>query len=148
MQMTFWMVRAPTPQYSTFWTSRRGTSYIVKMYAVDTNDNITTREEFTQLVDMAAPTINLLTTTSHVPGHITVDVNITDDSGGDVFSSVSLYWLFDIDNELDYYFIELIDGFGSVTFRDSDLERTYDVDLFIRDNSYNSRVARLEGYLI
>ena len=50
------------------------------MYAVDTNDNITIREENTEIVDMTAPNINLFTTTSHVPGHITVDVNLTDDS--------------------------------------------------------------------
>ena len=88
----------------------------------------------------------MFTTTSHVPGHITVDVNVTDDSGGGVFCSASLYWLFDLDNELDYYFIELIDGVGSVTFRDLDPERTYAVDLFIRDDSNNSRRVRLEGY--
>jgi len=35
---------------------------------------------------------------------------------------------------------------GSVTFRDLDPERTYVVDLFIRDDSNNSRVVRLEGY--
>jgi len=81
-----------------------------------------------------------------VPGHITVDVNLTEDSGGGVFASVSLYWLFDLDNELDYYFIELIDGVGNVTFGDLDPERTYVIDIFIRDNSYNSRVVRLEGY--
>ena len=123
-----------------------GRSYIVKMYAVDTNDNITIRKEYTEVVDMTAPTINVFTTTSHVPGHITGDVNLTDDSGGGVFASVSLYWLFDLDNELDYYNIELIDDVGSVTFRDLDPERTYVVDLFTRDDSNNSRRVRLEGY--
>jgi len=122
-----------------------GRSYIVKMYAVDTNDNITIREEYTEVVDMAAPTINLFTTKSHVPGYITVDVNLTADSGGWVFAFVSLYWLFDLDNELDYYYIELINVVGSVTFRDLDPERTYVVDLFIRNNSYNSRIVRIEG---
>ena len=121
-------------------------SYVVKLYAVDTNDNITTREGFTELVDTTTPTINLFTTTSHVPGHITVDVNLTDDSGGGVIAYVSLYWLFDLDNELEYYYIELIDGVGSVTFRDLDPERTYVIDLFISDGSYNSWVVRLEGY--
>jgi len=120
-------------------------SYIVKMYAVDTNDNITTREEYVELVDTIAPTINLFTTTSHVPSHITADVNVTDVGGG-ALCSVSLYWLFDFDNELDYYYIELIDDVGIVTFRDVDPERTYAIDLFIRGNSYNSRVVRLEGY--
>ena len=56
----------------------------------------------------------MFTTTSHVPGHITVDVNVADDSRGGVFGSPSLYWIFDLDNELDYYYIELIDG---VSFR-------------------------------
>jgi hypothetical protein len=123
-------------------------SYGVKMYAVDTNDNITTREEYVELVDTTTPTINLFTTTSHVPGHITVDVNVTDYSGGGgVFCSASLYyWLFDLDNELDYYYIELIDDVGSVKFRYLDPERTYVIDLFIKDNSHNSRVVRLEGY--
>ena len=63
-----------------------------------------------------------------------------------MFASVSLYWLFDLDNELDYYYIELIDGVGSVTFRDLDPERTYVVDLFIRDDSNYSRRVRLEGF--
>ena len=111
----------------------------MKLYAVDTNDNITTREEYVELVDTTTPTINLFTTTSHVAGQITVDVNITDDFGGGVFCSASLYWLFDLDNELDYYYIELVENVGSVTFRDIDPERTYVSDLFIRDGSYNSR---------
>ncbi len=51
----------------------------------------------------------MFTTTSHAPGRITVDVIVTDDSGGAVLCSASLYWLFDLDNELDYYYIELID---------------------------------------
>ena len=95
---------------------------------------------------MTAPTINLFTTTSHVPGHITVDVTLSDDSEGGLFASVSLYWLFDLETQLDFYFIELINNVGSVAFRDLDLERTYIVDLFIRENSDNLRVVRLEGY--
>ena len=63
-----------------------------------------------------------------------------------MFSSASLYWLFDLDNELDYYYIELIENVGSVTLRDLDPERTYVIDLFIRDGSHNLRVVRLEGY--
>ena len=35
-----------------------GNSYIVKMYGVDTNDNITSREEYTQIANMTAPVIN------------------------------------------------------------------------------------------
>ncbi len=89
----------------------------------------------------------MFTTTSHVPVHVTVDVNVvTDDLGGHVFCSASLYWIFDLDTELDYYFRELTNGVGSVTFTDLDPERTYMVDLFVRDSSYNSMVVRHEGY--
>ena len=63
-----------------------------------------------------------------------------------MFASVSLYRLFDLDNELECYYIELIDDVGSVTFRDLDPQRMYVVDLFIRDDSNNSRVVRREGY--
>jgi len=84
----------------------------------------------------------MFTMTSHVPGHITVDVNVTD-AGRGVFCVASLYWLFDLDNELDCYYIELIDDVKGVTFRDLDNTRKYVVDLFIRDNSYNSRVVRV-----
>jgi len=62
-----------------------GNSYIVKMYAVDTNDNIASREEYTQIVDMAAPVINNFTVTSPVAGQLKVDVNVTDNSGSAVF---------------------------------------------------------------
>jgi hypothetical protein len=54
------------------------------MNAVDTNDNITNREQYIELVDTTTSTINMFTMTSHVPGHIPVDVNLTDDSGGGV----------------------------------------------------------------
>jgi len=42
-------------------------SYIVKMYAVDTNDNITSKEKYTNITDMTVPVINSLTTISRVP---------------------------------------------------------------------------------
>ena len=62
------------------------------------------------------------------------------------FCSASLYWIFDLDNALDYYYVELTDGVGNVTFTDMDPERTYIVELFVIDNLYNSRVVRREGY--
>ena len=123
-----------------------GQDYYVKMYVVDTSENVTTREEYVSIVDFSPPTVNLFTTTSHTPGHITVDVNVTDNSGGDVFCSTSLYWIFDLDTELDYYYIELIDNVGSVTFTDLDPQKTYIIDLLVRDNAYNARIVRLEGY--
>ncbi len=83
---------------------------------------------------------------SPTPSHLKVDVNVSDNSGGDVFCSASLYWIFDLDTELDYYYVELTDGVGSVTFADLDPERTYIVDLLVRDSSWNSRYDRREGY--
>jgi hypothetical protein len=62
-----------------------GQDNYVKMYVVDTIENVTTREEYVSIVDFTPPTVNLFTTTSHTPGHITADVNVTDDSGAEVF---------------------------------------------------------------
>ncbi len=102
------------------------------MYVVDTSENVTTREEYVSIVDFTPPTINLFTTTSHVAGQITLDVNVTYNSGGDIFCFASLYWICDLDTELDYYFIELIDCVGSVTFfANLDPERTYIVELLV-----------------
>ncbi len=123
-----------------------GQDYNVKLHVVDTSENVSTREENVSIVDFTPPTINMFTTTSHTRGHITVDVNATDNSGGYTFCSASLYWIFDLDTELDYYFIELIDGVGSVTFcANLDLERTYIVELLVHDNAWNSRIERREG---
>ena len=105
------------------------------MYAVDTNDNITSREELTEIVDMSAPVINDFTVTSPASGQFKVDGNVTDDSGGAVFCSASIYWVFTPDIELDYYYVELPDGIGSVPFTNIDPERAYLVELLVRDNS-------------
>jgi hypothetical protein len=121
-------------------------SYIVKLTAIDTNDNMASREEYITIADVAAPVINQFQVYSPTTGHLKVDVNVTDDSGGDVFCSASLYWIFDLSNELDSYSIELTDGLGSVTFTDLDRERTYIVELFVRDSSWNSRYENREGY--
>ena len=123
-----------------------GNSYIVRLYGVDTNYNITNREEFVELVDTTTSTINMFTTTSHVSGHIAVDVNVTDDSGGGIFCSASIYWIFDLSNKLDSYSSQLTDGVGSVTFTDLDPERTYIVELFVRDSSWNYWYENREGY--
>ncbi len=68
-----------------------GQDYNVKLYVVNTSENVAPREEYVSIVDFTPPTINLFTTTSHTPGHITVDVNVTDNSGGGMFCSASLY---------------------------------------------------------
>ena len=123
-----------------------GNSYIVKMYGVGTNDNIASRKEYTEIVDMTAPVINDFTITSPVAGQLKVDVNVTDDSGGSVFCSASLYWILTPDIEIDYYYIELIDGAGSVTFPDLDPERTYLVELLVWDPSWKLKYETREGY--
>jgi len=60
------------------------------------------------------------TTISHVPGHITVDINVSDDSSGSVVCIAYLYWIFDLNTELDSYWVELTDGAGGVAFTDLD----------------------------
>jgi hypothetical protein len=67
-----------------------GSSYYVRLSVLDTSNNVTTREEYFSIFDVNPPAINMFTTTSYTPGHITVDVNVTDDSGADVFCSASL----------------------------------------------------------
>jgi hypothetical protein len=110
------------------------------MDGVDTNGNIASREEYTEIIDMTAPVINEFIVTSLVSGQLKVDVDVTDDSGGAIFCSASLYWIFTPDIQLDCYYVELIDGAGSVTFTDLDPERTYIVELHVRDPSWNLRV--------
>ena len=39
-----------------------------------------------------------------------------------------------------------MDGVWSVTFTDLDPERTYIVELYVRDSSWNSRYDNREGY--
>ena len=46
-----------------------GQDYYVKMYVVDTSENVTTREEYVSIVDFTPPTINLFTTTSQTGTH-------------------------------------------------------------------------------
>ena len=55
-----------------------------------------------------------------------------------------LYLIFDLNNELDSYWVELADGAGSVTFTDLDPKRTYIVKLIVRDSSWNSRYDNRE----
>jgi hypothetical protein len=117
------------------------------MSAIDTNNNITSQEEYVDIVDTPAPVINIFTITSPVAGQLKLDVNVTDDSGGAVFCSTSLYWIFNYpDIELDYHYIEIVDGVGSVTFTDLDPERTYIVELLVQDPSWNSKYEYREGY--
>ncbi len=60
--------------------------------------------------------------------------------------STSLYWIFNEDNELEYYYVELVNGVGNATFTDLDPRRTYIVELLVQDNPWNSRIESREGY--
>ena len=123
-----------------------GSSYIVKHTAVDTNDNMTSREEYLTIADVTAPAINQFKVYNPTSGQLKVDVNVSDDSGDRVVCIAYLYWIFDTNNELDSYMVELINGAGSITFTDLDPERTYIVNLFVRDSSWNARYENREGY--
>jgi len=95
---------------------------------------------------MTAPVINSFTTISHVPGHITVDVNASDDSGGSIVCIAYLHWIIDLNTELDSYWVKLTDGAGSVTFTDLDSKRRCTVELYVQESSWNSRYDNREGY--
>jgi hypothetical protein len=129
-----------------FLNVQSGRSYIVRLTAVDANDNLSFREEYVTIADVTAPVINEFQVYSPTPGQLKVDVNVTDDTGGSVVCIAYLYWIFDLGDELDSYTIELTDGLGSVTFRELDPERTYVVELYVRDSSWNARYDNREGY--
>jgi hypothetical protein len=71
---------------------------------------------------------------------------VTDDSESSIVCIAYLYWIFDTNTELDSYWVKLTDGAGSVTFTDLDPVRTYIVELFVRDSSWNLRYDNREGY--
>ena len=97
-----------------------GRSLIVKLTTIDINDNMTSREEYITIADVAAPVINQFQVYSPTSGHLKVDVNVADDSGGCVVCIAYLYWIFDTNTKLDSYWVELTDGAGSVTFTNLD----------------------------
>ncbi len=77
-----------------------GEEYIVKMVAVYTYFNSTSREEYVLIVDIRAPTINPFITYNMEAGSITVGVDVSDDSGRAV-AIAYVYWKEDPNNELD-----------------------------------------------
>ena len=114
-----------------------GEEYIVKMVAVDTNFNMTSREEYVSIADITAPTINQFITYNMEAGSITVGVDVTDDSGRAV-AIAYLYWKEDPNNELDSWGIPLTNGVGNATFTGLVPGRTYIVELLVRDAAWNS----------
>jgi hypothetical protein len=77
-----------------------GQDYYVKIYVVDTSENVTTREESVSIVEFTPPTVNMFTTTSHTRYTITVEVDIADNSGRGVNAGCSIYWQLDLDTEI------------------------------------------------
>ncbi len=49
------------------------------------------REEYLTIAHVSGPVINKFVTYSSVPGHIIVDVNVSNDSGGNVYYEAYLY---------------------------------------------------------
>ncbi len=108
------------------------------MYAVDNNDDITSREEYTDIADVTAPAINQVHVYNPTTGHLKFDVDVSD---GSVESVVAI---FDTNTELDSYWIELTHGVGSITLTDLDPMRTYIVEQYFRDSSWSSRYDNRE----
>ncbi len=75
-----------------------GSSYIVKHTAVDTNDNMTSREEYLTIADVTTPAINQFQVYSPTSGQLKVDVNVSCDSDGSVVCFAYSYWIFDTNN--------------------------------------------------
>jgi len=75
-----------------------GSSYIVKLAAIDTNDKMASREEYITIADVTAPAINQFQVHSPTSDHLKVDVIVTSDSGGNVVCIAYLYWIFDLSN--------------------------------------------------
>jgi len=99
-----------------------------------------------RVADMTAPVvIHEFQVYSPTYGHLKVDINVSDDLGGSVVCIPYLYWIFDLNNELVSYSIELVDGSGSVVFIDLDPKRTCIVELYFQDTSWNSRYDNREG---
>ena len=68
-----------------------GSSFIVKLTAIDINDYMTSREEYITIADVTAPVINSSQVYSLISGRLIVHVNVTDDSGGSVVCIAYLY---------------------------------------------------------
>ena len=71
----------------------------------------------------------MFTTTSLTRYTITVDVNITDNSGGGIYAGCSIYWLLDLDTEIQWFEVDILDGVGMVEFWNLDDEKTYVIEL-------------------
>jgi hypothetical protein len=75
-----------------------GSSYIVKLTAIDTNDNMTSREEYIAIADVIAPVTNEFQVYIPTAGHLKVDVNVPSDSGESVVAIGYLYQIINLSN--------------------------------------------------
>jgi hypothetical protein len=104
----------------------------------------TLRADYTALVaSVTQPVVHLFTTKSTVSTRLRVDVHVDNYIN---FCSVSLYWIFDLDNMLKYVQVDLIDNVGMVEFWNLDTTRTYIVELHAEDKSSKGKRVRRNGY--
>ena len=110
----------------------------MKMVAVDTEFNMTSREEYLSIADVTAYVISQLIAYNSEVGSIFVGADVSDDSGSVVaIAYVSLPQ--EPDYVLDARGIPLTDGVGNATFTNLDPEQTYIIELFVRDPAWNNR---------
>ena len=105
--------------------------YIVKLTAVDTEFNMTSREEYMSIV-----VTNQIFTYSSRAGSISISVDVSDDSRR-VVAIAYLYWKEEPYNELDRWGIPLTNGVGSVLSTGLNIDLTYIVYLLFLDSAWN-----------
>ncbi len=87
----------------------------------------TLRADYATLAaSVTQPIVHLFTTKSTVSTRLRVDVHV--DSYVN-FCSVPLYWIFDLDDMIQYFQVDWIDNVGMVEFWNLDPTRTYVVEL-------------------
>ncbi len=97
--------------------------HIHKFTAVDTEFNMTSREEYLAISDVTAPVINQFFTYNSEAGSITVSINVSDDSGSVI--TVAYLYSREHDELIHSRGIPLTIGVGNATCTNLDIERIY-----------------------
>ena len=95
------------------------------------------------LARVTQPVVHLFTTKSTISGRLRVDVAVDNFVK---FCSCSLYWIFDPENRLQYFQVDLIDSVGMVEFWNLDPARTYIVELYAEDKTLTGKRIWRNGY--
>jgi hypothetical protein len=102
------------------------------------------KTDYATLIDKwTQPDVHLFTTKSTVSTRLRVDVHV---DSYVTFCSVSLYWIFDLDNMLQYFQVDLIDIVGMVEFWNLDPTRTCVVNLYAEDKASKGNKFQRTGY--